>query len=36
MKMIKTSFGYMSKVEAKIIGDLARDERKSDNKKNYK
>lgn len=32
MKMIKTSFGYMSKVEAKIIGDLARDEKKQKKK----
>jgi len=33
MKMIKTSYGYMSKVEAEIIGDIARDEKKQ--KKKY-
>ena len=33
MKMIKTSCGYMTTQEAKIIGDIARDEKKQ--KKKY-
>ena len=32
MKMIKTSFGYMTPVEANIIGNIDKDERK---KKKY-
>jgi len=27
-KMIHTSYGYMTPTEAKIIGDIARDEKK--------
>jgi len=33
MKMIHTSYGYMTSMEAKIIGDIARDEKKQ--KKKY-
>lgn len=32
MKMIKTSCGYMTPMEAKIIGDIARDERRQNKK----
>lgn len=28
MKMIKTSFGYMTYQEAKMIGDIAKEEKK--------
>ncbi|WP_263853637.1 hypothetical protein [Companilactobacillus jidongensis] len=32
-KMMRTSYGYMTPTEAKIIGDIARDEKKQ--KKKY-
>jgi len=36
MKMIKTSFGYMSSVEAKIIGDVDRELKQKKNTKKYR